>query len=133
MTISLPQPAPSWDDAPLEEEGDFWQKLCNLDKWKYWKVGAALAGLCLLSVIIFAVVAKRHAKPNGGTDTPAVTQAESVPDSVDEPAQKPVSETQLARNAEPETPSAEAAVTVSADGRTVYTANLIPPPDSYAE
>ena len=139
-SVKISLPAPSWDDAPLEEEGDFWQKLCNLGKWKYWKVGAALAGLFLLSVIIFAVVANRHAKPNDGTDTPAVTQAEPDADSVREPAPKPASETQTTRNAEPETRNAEpettseeAATTASSDGRTVYTANLIPPPDSYVE
>ncbi len=153
-SVKISLPASSWDDAPLEEEGDFWQKLHSLDKWKYWKIGAALAGLFLLSVIVSSVVINRRAKPNDGTDTPAVTQAEPIPVAVHEPAPKPALETQATRsaepetrsaepetrnaepetrNAEPETPSAEAATTASPDGRTVYTANLIPPPDSYVE
>ena len=127
VKISLPKPAPSWDDAPLEEDGDFWQKLYNLNKWKYWKVAAALAGLCLLSVIVFAVVANRHSKPEGA-DSPDVSQATAISEPQPEPQPEPAPPTPtLNSNSQPSTPSAPA------DGRTVYTANLIPPPDSYVD
>ena len=132
VKISLPQSAPSWNDAPLEEDGDFWQKLSNLDKWKYWKIGAALAGLCFLSVIVFAVVAKLHSKPKEA-EPPAVSQTPVVSEPQPEQAPSELSTPTLNSNSQPETPSAEAATAASADGKTVYTANLIPPPDSYVE
>ncbi len=142
VKISLPKPAPSWDDAPLEEDGDFWQKLYNLHKWKYWKVGAALAGLCLLAVIVFGLVANRHSKPEGADSNASQTTAFSepqpepaspTPPRTRTPTPTPTRTRTLNSNSQLSTPSAGDAAASPADGRTVYTANLIPPPDSYVD
>ena len=132
VKISLPKPAPSWDDAPLEEDGDFWQKLYNLNKWKYWKVSAALAGLCLLAVIVFAVVVNRHPKPETA-DSPDVSQTTAISEPQPEPQPEQAPAELSTHNSQLSTPSAGDAAASPADGRTVYTANLIPPPDSYVD
>jgi hypothetical protein len=129
VKISLPQPAPSWDDAPLEEDGDFWQKLYNLDKWKYWKIGAVLAGLCLLALIVFSVVLRLHSKPKE-TNPSVASQTTIVPELQPEPV--PATPTQTPTPTPAPTPTPTPTPT-QADGRTIYTANLIPPPDSYVE
>jgi hypothetical protein len=138
-SVKISLPASSWDDAPLEEDGDFWQRL-NSYKLKYWKVGAAIAGLWFLAVIVFAVVTKFHAKPEKA-EPPVVSQTTVVSEPQPEPAPAaqstptptPTPTPTLNSNSQPATPSAEAATAASSDGRTVYTANLIPPPDSYVE
>ncbi len=126
VKIALPQKAPSWDDAPFDENGDFWQRLYRF-KFKYWKISAALAGLFLLALIVFGVVANRHSKPEEAEtpDAPKATaisapQPEPIPAELPAPTQTPA-------------PSSDVAGAASEDGRTVYTANLIPPPDSYVE
>ena len=132
VKISLPQETPSWDDAPLDEDGDFWQKLYNLDKWKYWKLGAALAGLCLLSVIVFALVANRHSKPEEA-EPPDESQTTAISEPQPEPQPEQVPAKLSTPNSQLSTSSAGDAAASPADGKSVYTDNLIPPPDSYVE
>ncbi len=112
LRIPLTHQAPSWDDAPLSE-GDFWQKISNLDKWKYWKVAAAIAGLCLLSVLVVAIVSGRRDRPQGDENVAVAVQ----PPPSEEPAE----------------PAAAPAATMETDGRSVFTENLVPPPDSYVD
>ncbi len=112
LRIPLTHQAPSWDDAPLSE-GDFWQKLSNLDKWKYWKPAAAIAGLCLLSVLVLAIVSGRGDRPQGAGDVTAVPQ--------------PVLSEKVAE------PAAAPAAAPNAGGKSVFTENLVPPPDSYVD
>ena len=112
LRFPLTQQAPSWDDAPLSE-GDFWQKLSNLDKWKYWKPAAAIAGLCLLSVLVLAIVSGRGDRPQGAGDVTAAPQ--------------PVLSEKAAE------PAAAPAAAPNAGGKSVFTENLVPPPDSYVD
>ena len=112
LRIPLTHQAPSWDDAPLPE-GDFWQRLYNL-KLKYWKVGAAMAGICLLAVIALAVAAKLQSSRNGDAEPPVAAPSEP---------------------AEASTPQAASDASVAAPEKavSVYTENLVPPPDSYVD
>ena len=126
VKIALPQKAPSWDDAPFDENGDFWQKLYRF-KFKYWKISAALAGLFLLALIVFGVVANRHSKPEEA-ETPDAPKATAISDPQPEPIPA-----ELSAPTPTPAPSSDVAGAASEDGRTVYTANLIPPPDSYVE
>jgi hypothetical protein len=126
VKIALPQKAPSWDDAPFDENGDFWQRLYRF-KFKYWKISAALAGLFLLALIVFGVVANRHSKPEEA-ETPDAPKATAISDPQPEPIPA-----ELSAPTQTPAPSSDVAGAASEDGRTVYTANLIPPPDSYVE
>ena len=134
IKISLPQEAPSWDDAPLGESSLFNTVLRYLN---IRVVAAVLGGIVLLSAIVFGVVVKRHSKPEEVTDVPAVSQTTTVlepqpePQSQSEPQSEPQPEPVPAElstlNSQLSTPSAPA------DGKSVYTDNLIPPPDTYVE
>jgi hypothetical protein len=101
-----------------------------------------LAGLCLLAVIVFGVVIKLHSKPETAADAPSVSQTTTTSEPESEaasstpaptPTPTPAPTPTPDSNSQLSTPSVEAAEAAPADGKTVYTANLIPPPDSYVD
>ncbi len=135
IKISLPQEAPSWDDAPLDGETGFFNSLIRHLNIRI--VAAVLGGIVLLSAIVFGVVAKRHSKPAEAPVEPVVSQVTTVSEPQPEPA-PPIRAPTPTRTPPPTqtptpTPPADAVAAAPADGKTVYTHNLIPPPDSYVE
>ena len=117
--MPLTQQAPSWDDAPISN-GDFWQKIYSLNKWKYWKVGAAVAGLCLLAVVVLGIVSSRRGRQLGDENVTAVPSGTSAESTTPAPVASPASKDPKAANP-------------GTDGKSVYTDNLVPPPDSYVD
>ena len=106
--IPIIQETPTWDDEPLEDGESLLDRVLQRLRNINIKIAAAvLGGILLLAVLVFGIALRRHS-PSGNPD------AEMA-------ATKPAPEVQ---------PVAAPAV---AEGDTVYTANLIPPPDSYVE
>ena len=106
--IPIIQETPTWDDAPLEDGESLLDRVLQRLRNINIKVAAAvLGGILLLAVLVFGIALRRHSP----SENPDAEMA----------ATKPAPEAQ---------PVAAPAV---AEGDTVYTANLIPPPDSYVE
>ena len=76
-----------------------------------------MAGLCLLAVIVLAVAVKLKSSRNGDAEPPVVAQSEP-------PA---------AESATPATAANGPAAEPASGGKSVYTENLVPPPDSYVD
>ena len=101
---------PSWDDEPLQDGDSVVDRLYRQLRAVNVKMAAAvLGGVVLLAALIFGLAVKRHS----GTEPPA-----PAPDTA---------------AAEPSSNAPAVASPGVSDGESVYTANLIPPPDSYVE
>jgi hypothetical protein len=106
--IPIIQETPTWDDAPLEDGESFLDRVLQRLRNINIKIAAAvLGGILLLAVLVFGIALRRHSP----SENPDAEMA----------ATKPAPEVQ------------PVAAPVVAEGDTVYTANLIPPPDSYVE
>ena len=106
--IPIIQETPTWDDAPLEDGESLLDRVLQRLRNINIKVAAAvLGGILLLAVLVFGIALRRHSP----SENPDAEMAATKP----------------AQEAQP------VAAPIVSKGDTVYTANLIPPPDSYVE
>ena len=106
--IPIIQETPTWDDAPLEDGESLLDRVLQRLRNINIKIAAAvLGGILLLAVLVFGIALRRHSP----SENPDAEMAATKP----APEAQPV------------------AAPIVSKGDTVYTANLIPPPDSYVE
>ena len=106
--IPIIQETPTWDDAPLEDGESLLDRVLQRLRNINIKIAAAvLGGILLLAVLVFGIALRRHSP----SENPDAEMAATKP----------------AQEAQP------VAAPIVSKGDTVYTANLIPPPDSYVE
>lgn len=117
--IPVINPAPSWDDDPLEEGNDpWWRQYINICMKNTKVITVAAGGLVILISIILAVTAgsrsrsKKQESP-ASVETPAVAVAETAP-AVQEATPVPVENSVVDKSA-------------------ISTRHILPPPDSYVE